>query len=356
MSETQSPAPDQFADSISRSASRRRRPTGEPSLAREPNPSSRPTKIAVVGVGLVGSTYAYALLLSGLAAEIVLIDVNHERAEGEAMDLNHTVPFAHPTRISAGDYSDCEGAAITVIAAGTNQKPGETRLDLVRRNAAIFGQIVPRIAEANPEGIIVVATNPVDILTSVTLGLSGFPSHRVFGSGTILDTARFRYMLSEHLGVDPRSVHAYIIGEHGDSEVPVWSLANVAGMRLPTFCQENGIPLSTEDMERIFRQTRDAAYEIIRRKGATYYAVAAGLMRITEAILRDQNTVLSISSLVEDYYGIEGVCLSLPTVVSRRGIERVLRLELSPREARGVRKSADVLHQTLDSLAASEKA
>jgi len=328
-----------------------RRIVGEPSLVREPLvPNNRPTKIAIVGVGLVGSTYAYALLLSGLAAEIVLIDLNRERAEGEAMDLNHTVPFAHPTRICAGSYADCEGAAITVIAAGTGQKPGETRLDLVKRNAAIFGQIVPRVAEANPDGIIVVATNPVDILTSVALKLSGFPAHRVFGSGTILDTARFRYLLSEHLGVDPRSVHAYIIGEHGDSEVPVWSLANVAGMRLPTFCAENGIPMSSDDMDRIFGQTRDAAYEIIRRKGATYYAVAAGLIRITEAILRDQNTVLSISSLVEDYYGIDGVCLSLPTVVSRRGIERLLRLELSPAEARGVRKSADVLRQTLDSL------
>jgi L-lactate dehydrogenase len=338
-------------------ASRRRGPTGEPSLAREPNRlSSRPTKIAIVGVGLVGSTYAYALLLSGLAAEIVLIDVNHERAEGEAMDLNHTVPFAHPTRIYSGEYGDCDGAAITVIAAGTNQKPGETRLDLVKRNAAIFGQIVPRVADANPEGIIVVATNPVDVLTSVTLKLAGFPSHRVFGSGTILDTARFRYMLSEHLGVDPRSVHAYIIGEHGDSEVPVWSLANVAGMRLPTFCAENGISLTPDDQERIFRQTRDAAYEIIRRKGATFYAVAAGLMRITEAILRDQNTVLSISSLVEDYYGVDGVCLSLPTVVSRRGIERVLRLDLSPLEARGVRRSAEVLRKTLDSLEAAQAA
>jgi L-lactate dehydrogenase len=350
MSATQSPDPGETDRPAARPSSRRRS-SGEPSLAREPNLlSSRPTKIAIVGVGLVGSTYAYALLLSGLAAEIVLIDVNRERAEGEAMDLNHTVPFAHPTRICAGDYVDAEGAAITVIAAGTNQKEGETRLDLVKRNAAIFGQIVPQLARANPEGIIVVATNPVDVLTSVTLKLAGFPSHRVFGSGTILDTARFRYMLSEHLGVDPRSVHAYIVGEHGDSEVPVWSLANVAGMRLPTFCAENNISLTNEDMEEIFRQTRDAAYEIIRRKGATFYAVAAGLIRITEAILRDQNTVLSISSLVEDYYGVDGVCLSLPTVVGRRGIERVLRLDLSPREARGVRKSAEVLRKTLDSL------
>jgi L-lactate dehydrogenase len=341
-----------MSESETRSSTRRptRRSAGEPSLAREPLQQSRPTKVAIVGVGLVGSTYAYSLLLSGIAAEIVLIDVNRERAEGEAMDLNHAVPFAHPTKICAGDYSDVEGAAITVIAAGANQKPGETRLDLVKRNAAIFGQIVPRVAEANPEGIIVVATNPVDALTYVAIKLAGLPPNRVFGSGTILDTARFRYLLSEHLGVDPRSVHAYIIGEHGDSEVPVWSLANVAGMRLPVFCAENGIPLGQETMDGIFRQTRDAAYEIISRKGATYYAVAAGLMRITEAILRDQNTVLSISSLIDDYYGVGDVCLSLPTVVGRRGIERVLRLNLSPHEARGMRESAGVLRETIDSL------
>ena len=329
----------------------RRRPTGEPSMAREPDfHTGHPTKVAIVGTGMVGSTFAYTLLLSGIASEIVLVDANKERAEGEAMDLNHAVPFAHPTKICAGEYSDCQGAAITVIAAGVGQRPGETRLELVKRNAAIFAQIVPKIAEANPEGILVVATNPVDVLTYVTLEMAGLPAHRVFGSGTILDTARFRYMLSEHLGVDPRSVHAYIIGEHGDSEVPVWSLANVAGMRLPSFCAENGIPLGPETMERIFGQTRDAAYEIISRKGASYYAVAAGLMRITEAILRDQNTVLSISSLVTDYYGIDNVCLSLPTVISRRGIERVLRLDLSPHEARGVRKSAEVLRQTIESL------
>ncbi len=339
------------ASEVAPATPRRGRPTGEPSLAREADfQTGRPTKIAIVGVGMVGSSFAYSLLLSGLAAEIVLIDANHQRAEGEAMDLNHAVPFAHPTKICAGEYSDCEGAAVTVIAAGVGQKPGETRLELVRRNAAIFGQIVPRIAEANPEGIIVVATNPVDVLTYITVKQSGLPAQRVFGSGTILDTARFRYMLSEHLGVDPRSVHAYIIGEHGDSEVPVWSLANVAGMRLPTFCAENGIPLSSDTMGQIFSQTRDAAYEIISRKGATYYAVAAGLIKITEAILRDQNTVLSISSLISDYYGIDGVCLSLPTVISRRGIERVLRLELSPGEARGVRKSAEVLRATIDSL------
>jgi L-lactate dehydrogenase len=327
------------------------KPTGEPSLLSEAGLNTgRPTKIAIVGVGFVGSTYAYALLLSGVAAEIVLIDANRERAEGEAMDLNHAVPFAHPTKICAGDYSDAEGAAITVIAAGVGQKQGETRLDLVKRNVEVFRQVVPRVAAANPEGIIVVATNPVDALTYAAIRLAGLPPNRVFGSGTILDTARFRYLLSEHLGVDPRSVHAYIIGEHGDSEVPVWSLANVAGMRLPVFCSENDIPLGPDTMDRIFRQTRDAAYEIISRKGATYYAVAAGLMRITEAILRDQNTVLSISSLIEDYYGVGDVCLSLPTVVGRRGIERVLRLNLSPAEARGIRTSAEVLRTTIDSI------
>lgn len=310
----------------------------------------RPARVAIVGVGLVGSTFAYSLVQAGLAPEIVLIDVNRERAEGEAMDLNHAIPFTKPARVWAGSYEDCAGAAVTVIAAGANQKPGESRLDLVRKNASIFSGIVPAVARNNPDGIILVATNPVDVLTQVALKLSGLPSNRVFGSGTILDTARFRYLLSERLGVDPRSVHAYIVGEHGDSEVPVWSLANVAGMRLPTFCAENGIDLGPDAMAEIFRQTRDAAYEIISRKGATYFAVAAGLVRIVEAILRDQRTVLSLSSLIEDYYGIDGVCLSLPTVVDRSGVERVLRLDLSPREARGLRRSAEVLQTTLAEL------
>jgi len=308
------------------------------------------TRIAIVGTGNVGASFAYALLLSGLAAEIVLIDVNRTRAEGEAMDLNHSVPFAHPTRIWAGDYPDCAGAAVTVVTAGAAQKPGETRLALVKKNAAIFGQIVPQIAQHNPDGIILIATNPVDVLTHVTWKLSGLPARRVIGSGTVLDTARFRYLLSQHFGVDPRSVHAYIIGEHGDSEVPVWSLANIAGMRLPDFCAANRLSFDQAAMDHIFRQTRDAAYEIIARKGATYYAIAAGLVRIVEAIVRDQSTVLSISSLIEDYYDIGDVCLSLPAVVHRGGVERVLRLELSPEEAEALRRSASVLKATLAQL------
>src|SRR5579872_6902142 len=201
----------------------------------------RPTRVAVVGAGSVGATFAYALLLSGLAAEIVLIDSNRAKAEGEAMDLNHTVPFVHPTRIWAGDYSDCAGAAVTILAAGGNQKPGETRLDLLKKNATIWRKIVPEVAKHNPEGILLIATNPVDILTYAAGKLSGLSWERVIGSGTILDTSRFRYLLSQHFGVDARSVHAYIIGEHGDSEVPVWSSANIAGMRLSQFCKAQGI-------------------------------------------------------------------------------------------------------------------
>lgn len=317
----------------------------------EPTKHTRPARVAIVGTGNVGATFAYALLLSGLAAEIVLIDANRARTEGEAMDLNHAVPFTHPTRVWAGDYADCAGAVVTVLAAGAGQKPGETRLDLVKKNAGIWREIVPEVVRHYPEGILLVATNPVDALTYAALKLSGFAPNRVIGSGTILDTARFRYLLSQHFDVDARSVHAYIIGEHGDSEVPVWSLANIAGMRLPEFCKAQGTPYDAQAMENIFLQTRDAAYRIIERKGATYYAVAAGLMQITQAILRDQSSVLSVSSLIADYYGVSDVCLSLPTVVDRGGVETVLRLELSPEEADKLRHSAEVLKATVQALA-----
>lgn len=318
----------------------------------EPTPQedSHPARVAIVGAGNVGSTFAYALLLSGLAAEIVLIDANRAKAEGEAMDLNHAVPFTHPTRIWAGDYADCAGAMVTVLTAGANQKPGQTRLECLQANARIWREIVPQIARHNPGGILLVATNPVDVLTYAALKLSGMPSARVLGSGTILDTARFRFLLSQHFGVDARSVHAYIIGEHGDSEVPVWSLANIAGMHLPDYCRAQGLPFEQSQMEKIFELTRDAAYHIIERKGATYYAVAAGLLRITQSILRHQNTVLSVSSLIDNYYGISDLCLSLPTVVDRGGIQQVLRLELDDAETAKLRHSADVLRTTIAAL------
>ena len=316
----------------------------------KPVEESRPVRVAVIGAGNVGSTFAYALLLSGLASEIVLIDANRARAEGEAMDLNHTVPFTHPTRIWAGDYSDCTGAAVTVLAAGVGQKPGQSRMDCLRNNARIWRDIVPAIAHENPNGVLVVATNPVDILTYAAWRLSGLPPTRVLGSGTILDTARFRFLLSRHFEVDARSVHAYIIGEHGDSEVPVWSLANIAGMRLPDYCRAHGLSCDPAQMRAIFEATRDAAYRIIERKGATYYAVAAGLMRITQAILRHQETVLSVSSLIENYYGISDVCFSLPTVVDRSGIRKVLRLELDEGEISSLRQSAGALRKTIAAL------
>lgn len=309
-----------------------------------------PTRVAVVGLGNVGATLAYALLLSGLAAEIVLIDSNHAKAEGEAMDLNHAVPFGRPTRMWAGRYEDCSQASVIAITAGAAQHPGETRLDLLQRNARIFGEIVPNLVKHSPHGILLIATNPVDVLTYLSLQMSGLPAHRVIGSGTILDTARFRYMLSQHFEVDPRSVHAFIVGEHGDSEVPVWSLANVAGVRLEDFCASLGRACDWKALDDIFRQTRDAAYEIITRKHATYYAVAAGMTRIVEAIVRDQNTVLSVSSLVSGAYGISDVCLSLPSVVNRKGIERVLQLPLRADEEEKLRHSAGVLKSTMAKL------
>ena len=309
-----------------------------------------PVRVAIVGTGNVGSTAGYALLLSRLAAEIVLIDVNVSRAEGEAMDLNHAVPLTHPTSIWQGDYSDCAGAAVTIVAAGAAQKPGETRLDLVKRNADIFGLIIPQVAKHNPEGILLITTNPVDVLTYASWKMSGLPADHVIGTGTILDTARFRYLLSEYFGVDPRSVHAYIIGEHGDSEVPVWSLANIAGMHLSSFASRQNLKYDEGTKESIFKQTRDAAYEIIKRKGATYYAVAAGIMQILESILRDQSTVLSVSSLIRDYYDLRDVCFSLPTIINRGGVDRVLPLELSDKEMSDLRHSAEILSNTIQKL------
>lgn len=307
-------------------------------------------KVAIVGIGNVGATLAYGLLLSGLATEIVLIDQNQAKAEGEAMDLTHAVPLAKPTRIYAGSYNDCAGATITIITAGAAQKPGETRLDLAAKNTEIFRFITQEVVKHNPRGLILIATNPVDVLTYASIKFTGLPSNRVFGSGTILDTARFRYLLSQRFEVDPRSVHAYIIGEHGDSEVAAWSLANIAGMQLADYCEANEMGCKPVELEHIFQQTRDAAYHIIERKGATFYAIGTGLVRIVEAIIRDQSTVLSVSSLINDYYGISDVCFSLPTVIDRGGVERVIKLKLSDGEREGLLKSAGVLNEIIKKL------
>lgn len=310
----------------------------------------QPTRIAIVGAGNVGATFGYALVTSGLAAEIVLIDANHARAEGEAMDLNHAVPLHRPCRIFAGDYSDCASASVIVVTAGSAQKPGETRLDLTQRNTEIFKQIIPDITQHNRDGILLIASNPVDVLTYAAIKISGLPPTQVIGSGTILDSARFRYLLSQTFDVDPRSVHAYIIGEHGDSEVPAWSLANIAGMNLAEFCAANNEGCDDPVMETILDQTRRAAYEIIQRKGATYYGIASSLLRIVETILRDQSTVLTVSSLIQDRYGISDVCLSLPSIIDRGGVEKVLNLTLNEEEITGLQRSAAVLHQMISEL------
>jgi len=308
------------------------------------------SKVAIVGAGFVGSTFAYSLMISGLVPEIVLIDVDKKRAEGEAMDLSHGLSFVQPVNVWAGDYSDCDGADIVVITAGIAQKIGQPRLELAQGNFEIIRQIVSNVTQYNDECIFLVTTNPVDIMTYATLKLSGFPANRVIGSGTILDTSRFRYVLGEYLRVDPRNVHAYIIGEHGDSEVPVWSLANVGGTKLRDYCPFCGAKYDHTYLDYLFKKVRDAAYEIIERKGRTYYAIGLGLTRIVEAIIRDENALLTVSSLLEDYYGVSDICLSVPSIVKREGIATVIKLQLDENEIKGFQESAKIMKEVAKSL------
>jgi L-lactate dehydrogenase len=309
-------------------------------------------KVGLVGTGLVGSSFAYSLMIRGTAAELVLVDANHDKAVGEMMDFNHGLSFVNPMKIAAGGYEDLAGSHVVVIAAGASQKPGESRLDLLARNANIFSTIVPEVVRHNPDGIILVATNPVDILTYISLKESGLPTAKVIGSGTILDTSRFRFLLGQYYGVDARSVHAYIVGEHGDSEIPLWSLANIGGVRLQEFAPLSDKLYDQVEMNKLFLEVRDSAYEIIKRKGATYYAIGLGLLSIVESIIGDHRSVLSVSTLMTGQYGVRDICLSLPCVVGANGIEEVLTLNLSPVEEMGFRRSAEKLLETLRSLAA----
>jgi L-lactate dehydrogenase len=304
-------------------------------------------KIAVVGAGRVGSTLAYTLAASGVVREIVLIDANAERAQGEAMDIAHAVPFYAPVSVRSGGVAEAAGAAMTVIAAGAAQCEGETRPALVRRNVEVLGEIVPEVVRANPHGLLLIATNPVDALTFAALRLSGLPPARVFGSGTVLDTARLRAELGAHYGVDARNVHAYVLGEHGDSEFVAWSAATLANVQLEEYCRMTGMSCSGDDMAAIGRRVRDAAYEIIRRKGATNFAIAAALARIVEAVVRDEESVLTVSTLVEGQYDVRGVCLSLPAIVDRSGIRRVLPIPLSGDEIARLRASAEAVRDAL---------
>jgi L-lactate dehydrogenase len=300
----------------------------------------------VGGAGAVGASAAYALMMSGLVSEIVLVDVNERRAEGEAMDLMQGAPFVRPVTIRAGSYADCADCQIVVITAGAAQKPGETRLDLVRKNTGIFRDMIPEIARAAPHSILLVVANPVDILTLAALEASGFPPGRVIGSGTVLDTARLRSLVGQRLNIDPRSVHGYVIGEHGDSEVVVWSRATAAGLPIDEFCSQRGSRCDSAMQAEISEQVRRAAYEIIERKGATYYAIGLGVRHVVEAILRDQNTVLTVSTLMTGQFGISDICLSLPSIVDHGGVEGVLQPMLSDDELAALRRSAGVLRDT----------
>ncbi|MCF6094866.1 L-lactate dehydrogenase [Microaerobacter geothermalis] len=308
------------------------------------------SKIVVVGCGAVGSTFAYTVLVKGMVNELVLIDVNPDKAEGDALDLNHGILLAQPMKIKAGTYEDCKGADIIVIAAGANQKPGETRLDLMQRNVTIFREIIGEIIQYNQDGILLIATNPVDILTYVAQKISGWPKERVMGSGTLLDTARFRYLIAKKLDIDPRSIHGLIVGEHGDTEVPVWSLLNVAGTTQKELQHHSRLRLSEEDKETIYEDTRGAAYQIIQKKGSTYYAIALSLARICEAILQDQRSVLPVSTYLQGYLGIDDVCIGVPCIVGKNGAEEVLELPLSEDERQNLIKSADQLKRFLNQV------
>lgn len=307
-------------------------------------------KVGIVGCGLVGSTTAYAMALEGSARDLVLIDLNRAAARAHAEDILHATPFATPVRISAGDYPDLRGAEAIVLACGVAQRSGETRLELLERNAEVFRQALDRVMENAPEALLIVASNPVDVMTQVATRISGLPSNRVIGSGTILDTARYRALLGEHLGVAPQSVHAYVLGEHGDSEVLVWSSARVAGVPITDFAEQIGRPIKEEDRARIDEGVRRAAYRIIEGKGATYHGIGAGLARIVRAVRDDERSVLTLSSLSMDVAGVDEVSLSLPRVLGARGIAAELRPPLSDAEQEALRKSAGILREAATRL------
>jgi L-lactate dehydrogenase len=311
---------------------------------------NRVNRVALIGTGFVGSSYAFALLNQGITEELVLIDINKEKSEGDAMDLNHGLPFAPSrTKIWFGSYADCDQADLVVITAGANQKPGETRLDLVEKNTKIFKGIVGEIMSSGFDGIFLVATNPVDILTYAVWKFSGLPKERVIGSGTILDTARFRFLLGDYFDVDTRNVHAYIIGEHGDTELPVWSHADIAGTSISEWTKnKNGF--NQEDLDQIFLNVRDAAYHIIERKGATYYGIAMGLVRLTKAILRNENSVLTVSAYLAGEYGQKDIFIGVPAVVNRTGIREVVEFELNEEEKEKFTHSVQVLKKTMESV------
>ncbi len=307
-------------------------------------------KVGIVGAGFVGSTAAYAMALGGVATEIVLIDLNEKLAQAHAEDLLHATPFARPVRITAGSYAQLEGARLVVLACGVGQRPGETRLELLQRNYRVFEQVIPQVLRAAPEAILLVASNPVDVINQMVTKISGLPASRVIASGTILDTARFRALLSEHLHVAPQSVHAVVVGEHGDSEVLVWSGARVAGLPLEDFAAQCGCPLTESARQRIDEGVRRAAYRIIEGKGATYFGIGAGLARIARAIRDDELVVLTVSIVTSGIEGFDGISLSLPRVVGRAGVLSTLRPEFSAEEGEKLRRSAQIIRDAASQI------
>ncbi len=310
-----------------------------------------PHKVAIVGAGNVGASTAFALLFSPLVKKIVLVDKNQARAEGEAMDLAHAASLIRPVDIYAGGPADCSNAKIIIFTAGVNQQPGETRLDLAQHNTAIVREALPPLLEHCPGATLIMVTNPVDILTYVAWKISRLPENKVLGSGTVLDSARFRHLLSRRLHFDPRNIHAYVIGEHGDTEVPVWSLANVAGVDLEKFYLLDGTHEDDYFRAEVNNRVRKAAYEIIKKTGSTSYGVAMALTRITKSILRDEHSVLTVSSVIRYLYGIDGeVALSLPCLITRRGREKIIAIPLDDKEKEELLHSAATLQQAIKQL------
>lgn len=310
-------------------------------------------KVGIVGSGLVGSTAAYALIMQGVGREVVLVDRNAGRADAEADDLFHAVPFSHPLTVRSGDYDALADSRVVIISAGVNQQPGETRLQLLERNAAVFSEVVPAILRYAPEAVLVVATNPVDVMTHLTAyfaGKLGVPAHRVIGSGTTLDTARFRTLLGTHLGVDSHHIHGYVIGEHGDSEVLTWSLTAVAGLRLDEFCRVRGMTLSAEQRANVDQRVRRAAYHIIQGKGATYYGIGSALARIVDVVLHNQRAVLTVCSPTAEVAGVQDVTLSLPRIVGGQGLIASMPLTLDDAEQAALQRSAGILREAITSL------
>lgn len=301
------------------------------------------TRVVVIGTGFVGSTAAYTMMIEGVASEIVLIDVNKNKCEGEALDIEHAISFAPESRVWAGDYKDCKDADVVVIAAGINQKPGQTRLELAQTNVKIITEVVKNVCKYTKDAILLMVTNPLDVLTYTALKASGYPANQVFGTGTTLDSSRFRYLLAQKFGVAASSMGAYLIGEHGDSEVPVYSHANIMGENIKSFSEYD-----KKAVEECYNRTKNSAQEIITKKGATYYAIAAAISKVVRAILNDEDHVFPVSSLMSGQNGVKDICISLPSVVGRTGIKKVLNIKLNGDERKKFKKSAQIIRKALD--------